>query len=38
MPKHCHMQAKLPGGDYIWRTKSDDKVRWGHAVRQGKKI
>ena len=36
MPIHCHAKTKVPGGQYIWRTQQDDKVRWDHAVRNGK--
>lgn len=36
MPLQCHLEAKIPGGTYVWRTKRDDKVRWEHAVREGK--
>lgn len=36
MPKECHVQAKLPGGEYVWRTKGDDKVRLEHAMRAGR--
>lgn len=35
MPMHCHAKAKLPGGEYKWRTKGDGKVRWEHASREG---
>lgn len=38
MPKHCALQAKLPGGWYIWKTEGDEKVRWEHAMRNGKQF
>lgn len=38
MPKKCRLQAKIKGDEYIWRTKNDDKVRWDHAVREGKRF
>lgn len=36
MPEECHVQSKQVGKYYIWRTKQDSKVRWDHAVREGK--
>ena len=38
MPKKCHGEAKLPNSVYIWRTKKDDKVRLGHAMREGQRF
>ena len=36
MPAHCAIQAKIPGGAYYWQTQGDEKVRWDHAVRNGR--
>lgn len=36
MPKECHLQSKLKGHDYVWRTQSDNLVRWEHIVKNGR--
>ncbi|NBU72095.1 MAG: hypothetical protein EBQ80_05510 [Proteobacteria bacterium] len=36
MPIECFAKARIPAGEYIWRTQGDDKVRFNHAIRAGK--
>jgi SPP1 gp7 family putative phage head morphogenesis protein len=36
MPINCFSTARVPAGEYIWRTQGDDKVRFEHAVLNGK--
>jgi hypothetical protein len=38
MPLTCFSKAKVPAGEYIWRTRGDDKVRFEHAVLNGKQF
>jgi hypothetical protein len=38
MPKDCQLPAKLPTAEYLWRTASDEKVRYDHAVREGRRF
>jgi SPP1 gp7 family putative phage head morphogenesis protein len=36
MPIECFHSARIPGGNYKWRTQADDKVRFDHVLREGK--
>jgi len=36
MPSVCHLKAKVHGTHYVWKTVGDEKVRWKHAMRNGK--
>ncbi len=36
MPIECFTAARIPTGEYVWRTQGDDKVRFDHALRAGK--